>query len=91
MFVLCCPVRLLQAKRLERQIYHMRHARDYDALGLPLGASKVGLGPGLSSVALNLLAMVPACCLGVVMTPPWGAPDACHLPLSQAARPAAEP
>ncbi len=23
MFVLCCPVRLLQAKRLERQIYHM--------------------------------------------------------------------
>ena len=28
------------AKNRERQIYHLRHARDYDALGLPLGASK---------------------------------------------------
>lgn len=29
-----------EVKNRERQIYHLRHARDYEALGLPLGASK---------------------------------------------------
>lgn len=29
------------SKIRDRQIYHLRHARDYEALGLPLGASKV--------------------------------------------------
>jgi hypothetical protein len=29
------------AKRRERQMYHMRHARDYEALGVPVGASKL--------------------------------------------------
>ena len=28
------------AKNRDRQIYHLRHTRDYDTLGLPLGASK---------------------------------------------------
>eukprot|EP00210_Caulerpa_lentillifera_P003093 g2955.t1 len=29
------------SKIRDRQIYHLRHARDYETLGLPLGASKV--------------------------------------------------
>jgi len=29
------------SRNRERQIYHLRHARDYEVLGLPLGASKV--------------------------------------------------
>lgn len=28
-------------KRRDRQLYHMRHTRDYEELELPLGASKV--------------------------------------------------
>ena len=24
----------------DRQMYHMRHTRDYEALGIPIGASK---------------------------------------------------
>lgn len=28
------------AKRRDRLLYHMRHSRDYEALGLALGASK---------------------------------------------------
>lgn len=28
-------------KRRDRQLYHMRHTHDYEALELPLGASKV--------------------------------------------------
>jgi len=30
-----------EAKRRERQMYHLRHARDYEELGLPMGASKM--------------------------------------------------
>lgn len=30
-----------EVKRRERQLYHLRHARDYEALGLPMGASKI--------------------------------------------------
>jgi hypothetical protein len=44
---------LLQAKRLERQIYHMRHARDYEALGLPLGASKADAKAAYRKLALK--------------------------------------
>lgn len=43
----------LQAKRLERQIYHMRHARDYEALGLPLGASKADAKAAYRKLALK--------------------------------------
>ncbi|KAI7839994.1 hypothetical protein COHA_006259 [Chlorella ohadii] len=42
-----------EAKRLERQIYHMRHARDYDALGLPLGASKADCKAAYRKLALK--------------------------------------
>lgn len=42
-----------QAKRLERQIYHMRHARDYEALGLPLGASKADCKAAYRKLALK--------------------------------------
>lgn len=42
-----------QAKRLERQIYHMRHARDYEALGLPLGASKAEAKAAYRKLALK--------------------------------------
>lgn len=30
-----------EQKHRERQLYHLRHARDYETLGLPLGASKI--------------------------------------------------
>lgn len=42
-----------EAKRLERQIYHMRHARDYEALGLPLGASKAEAKAAYRKLALK--------------------------------------
>lgn len=29
-----------EAKARDRMLYHMRHAKDYEALGLPMGASK---------------------------------------------------
>ncbi len=29
-----------EAKARQRQLYHLRHARDYEILGVPLGASK---------------------------------------------------
>jgi hypothetical protein len=41
------------AKRGERQIYHMRHARDYEALGLPLGASKAEAKAAFRKLALR--------------------------------------
>lgn len=37
----------------ERQIYHMRHARDYEALGLPLGASKADIKQAFRKLALK--------------------------------------
>jgi hypothetical protein len=42
-----------EAKRLERQIYHMRHSRDYEALGLPLGASKADIKAAFRKLALR--------------------------------------
>jgi hypothetical protein len=30
-------------KRRDRQLYHLRHSRDYEILGLPLGASKIDI------------------------------------------------
>lgn len=42
-----------EAKRLERQIYHMRKARDYEALGLPLGASKADAKAAYRKLALK--------------------------------------
>lgn len=47
----CLPA--VQAKRLERQLYHMRHARDYEALGLPLGASKADAKAAFRKLALK--------------------------------------
>ncbi|PSC68285.1 Histone deacetylase 14 [Micractinium conductrix] len=41
------------AKKLERQLYHMRHARDYDALGLPMGASKAECKAAFRKLALK--------------------------------------
>lgn len=42
--IIHCPSqeyeRKREAKIRERQIYHLRHARDYEALGMPLGTSK---------------------------------------------------
>ncbi len=32
------PAIVLQAR--DRQLYHLRHTRDYEALGIPIGASK---------------------------------------------------
>jgi len=42
-----------EAKRAERQIYHLRHARDYEALGLPLGASKAEAKLAFRKLALK--------------------------------------
>ena len=47
------PPRHPQAKRNDRQIYHMRHARDYEALGLPLGASKAEVKAAFRKLALK--------------------------------------
>ena len=42
-----------QVKWRERQIYHMRHTRDYEALGLPLGASKADVKVAYRKLALK--------------------------------------
>ena len=42
-----------QEKKRDRQIYHMRHARDYEALGLPLGASKADVKAAYRKLALK--------------------------------------
>jgi len=42
-----------EAKRTERQIYHLRHAKDYEALGLPLGASKAEAKVAYRKLALK--------------------------------------
>jgi len=31
---------VLGVQARDRQLYHMRHTRDYEALGIPIGASK---------------------------------------------------
>ncbi|GAB4819937.1 hypothetical protein N2152v2_006983 [Parachlorella kessleri] len=41
------------AKTRDRQIYHMRHARDYDTLGLPMGASKADIKAAFRKLALK--------------------------------------
>uniref|UniRef100_A0A1D1ZYA6 J domain-containing protein n=1 Tax=Auxenochlorella protothecoides TaxID=3075 RepID=A0A1D1ZYA6_AUXPR len=41
------------AKRLQRQLYHMRHALDYETLGLPLGASKADCKAAYRKLALQ--------------------------------------
>lgn len=53
-----------EEKRAQRQIYHLRHARDYEALGVPLGTPKADI-----KVAFRKLAMIwhpdknPSACL----------------------------
>lgn len=42
-----------QAKRMQRQMYHMRHALDYEVLGLPLGASKADIKAAYRKLALQ--------------------------------------
>lgn len=42
-----------EEKRRIRQIYHMRHARDYEALELPLGASKVEVKKAYRKLAVK--------------------------------------
>ncbi len=43
----------LQVKWRDRQIYYMRHARDYEVLGLPLGASKADIKAAFRKLALK--------------------------------------
>ena len=40
-------------KRAQRQLYHMRHALDYEALELPLGASKAEIKAAYRKLALT--------------------------------------
>lgn len=42
-----------ESKRTERHIYHLRHARDYEALELPLGASKLDVKAAFRRLALK--------------------------------------
>lgn len=42
-----------EAKKLQRQIYHMRHAKDYEVLELPLGASKAEIKSAFRKLALK--------------------------------------
>lgn len=42
-----------EAKRTERQIFHLRHAADYEALELPLGASKADIKAAFRKLALK--------------------------------------
>ena len=56
----------LQAKKLERQLYHMRHARDYDALGLPM----VSCGHGaVGRAAVQAVTVQPAAACRRVQPP----------------------
>jgi uncharacterized spore protein YtfJ len=41
------------AKSAQRQIYHLRHTRDYEALELPLGASKADVKAAFRKLALK--------------------------------------
>ena len=40
-------------KAAQRQIYHLRHARDYEVLGLPLGASRADVKVAFRKLALK--------------------------------------
>ena len=40
-----------EAKWRNRQMYHMRHTRDYDTLGVPIGASKVDVKAAYKKLA----------------------------------------
>lgn len=40
-----------EAKWRNRQMYHMRHTRDYDALGVPIGASKADVKAAYKKLA----------------------------------------
>lgn len=42
-----------EEKRAQRQIYHLRHARDYEELGLPMGASKEDCKNAFKKLALK--------------------------------------
>ena len=41
------------SKVAERQIYHLRHSKDYEVLGLPLGASKADVKVAFRKLALK--------------------------------------
>jgi hypothetical protein len=47
------PPLLTQAKRQQRQVYHLRHAKDYEALELPMGASKADAKKAFRRLALK--------------------------------------
>ena len=40
-------------KRRERQLYHLRHTRDYEALEVPLGASKAEVKKAYKKLAMK--------------------------------------
>ncbi|GIL78746.1 hypothetical protein Vretimale_355 [Volvox reticuliferus] len=42
-----------EAKRRERMLYHLRHAKDYEALELPLGASKLDVKKAYRRLAMQ--------------------------------------
>ena len=42
-----------EAKWRNRQMYHMRHTRDYEALGLPIGASKADVRRAYKQLAVQ--------------------------------------
>jgi len=46
-------VKKKDTRKRERQIYHLRHARDYEALGLPMGASKAECKAAYRRLALQ--------------------------------------
>lgn len=57
-----------EQKRRDRQLYHLRHARDYEELGLPMGASKLDVKKAYKCVSLlgvqSRETAVLVCCWG---------------------------
>ena len=41
------------AKRRERQLYHLLHTRDYEALGVPIGSSKADIKKAYKKLAIQ--------------------------------------